>query len=592
MENYEIEPAKPANSFLSPEAETEKGNEIIESKTYDLSLLNEEYELTMSLGESFIEFKLVEKNNIVSSYYKKTFNLELFNGLLFTFFKEIKKAFSFYDKMLNENKVKLIPSKDKNIISLNLKNIINFEEEVETNLDLNLVKISKDEMYSTLLNEVNNLKKKLSNNKEKANESNDNGNKMKEYIDLIKKEIIEENKKLFEEIISQKNNEIKQLKEIINKLRTEFEDKINEIKIKNELKIREMEKKLNILLGEEEKKEEDSGYLNDNVNLFNNFKSFDINSDKNINLISSINITYTKSVAVYSINRNKSIFYEIAFPDNKNGFNVLIYDILTNKLSNKIINAHLKQIHRIKHYYNSTDKNDLLLTSSEDKSVKIWNLLSNPISNILKISNCFQGGNLSPFCLMFLNGDIFVLGGSYERKKKIWNQNGESLGYLEKSNITYGKYIEATYIDNKPYILLAGKGPSESYDYIESSIKTYKYKNNNENLVINLLKINEKIYLLTGDNGGNVVIFDFISTNEIAKVSVGGYVYSLCTLNEKYILAGNSKNEIKVIDFDSKSIVKEKSFHNSFIYGIEKIKVVDKGEYVITYSKSDVKLWE
>ena len=73
---------------------------------------------------------------------------------------------------------------------------------------------------------------------------------------------------------------------------------------------------------------------------------------------------------------------------------------------------------------------------------------------------------------------------------------------------------------------------------------------------------------------------------------VVGFIHSLCSLNEKYILVGNSIKELNVIDFDNKSIIKNYKEHNKAIYGIEKIKAIWNKEYIITYDENEVKLWE
>ena len=71
----------------------------------------------------------------------------------------------------------------------------------------------------------------------------------------------------------------------------------------------------------------------------------------------------------------------------------------------------------IKHYYYSYSKKHLLLTSSEDKSIKLWNISSNPISNELIINNCFDGNCGGPFCILFIKNDYFIIGCSYGKKK-------------------------------------------------------------------------------------------------------------------------------------------------------------------------------
>ena len=193
---------------------------------------------------------------------------------------------------------------------------------------------------------------------------------------------------------------------------------------------------------------------------------------------------------------------------------------------------------------------------------------------------------------MFNKEDYYILGGSGNKKKNIWNKNGNLIRPIEKSQLNGCAFIESTYIDNKPYILLSGEYHSECYDYNNNTIKIYKSNNkNNIHNIVNLFKNNNKIYLISGDDGGNVIIFDFISTNEISSISVGGIIFSLCSLNEKYILVGNNKGELKVIDFDNKSIIKNYNAHNQVV-GIENIKINEKEEYIISYDFNEIKLWK
>ena len=248
MENREQEPATP----VLPEKELDA--KIIDSKIYNLLLANEEFELTINLTKEFLEFKLQQKNIINDCYFKAKYDLPTLNKILFTFFKEIQEVFNFYDKILNKKKVKLIQMKDKNIINLNFKNIVNFDEEVETNLELEQIKLNKDDIFLILVNEVNSLKKKLSSKNEKPNEElvKENEVKIKEYIEQkineSKQEIIQRCEKFFEDKIKEKDNEIEQLKDTINKLKEELNQKISEIEknlkpILEERKEKEKQKK-------------------------------------------------------------------------------------------------------------------------------------------------------------------------------------------------------------------------------------------------------------------------------------------------------------------------------------------------------------
>ena len=134
---------------------------------------------------------------------------------------------------------------------------------------------------------------------------------------------------------------------------------------------------------------------------------------------------------------------------------------------------------------------------------------------MLTINNCFDGNHCSPFCVMFKNDNFFIFGGSRDKKKNIWNQNGELVSPIEKSNLIYGRFIETTYIDNKPFILLCGEYHSECLDYDNNSIKIYNNPNlgnKTEHDIINLFKKYNNIYLIDGDYNGNISIYDFFST--------------------------------------------------------------------------------
>ena len=90
---------------------------MLDKKSYDLSLNNEEYELKMNLGESFIEFKVEHKNVISNFYYKEEFDLSTINEnkYLIKSFKELKEPYEFFVRLCNDKRVQLIKSKEDTI---------------------------------------------------------------------------------------------------------------------------------------------------------------------------------------------------------------------------------------------------------------------------------------------------------------------------------------------------------------------------------------------------------------------------------------------------------------------------------------------
>ena len=117
-----------------PETELEQNLEI----SYNISILDEEYELSMKLNNSLLEFELQQTNIIDEYYYKSKFELEAINKLLFSSYEIIKEAFDFFDSLLKEKKFKLLKSNAQDIIKLNF---INTTQKNESNVELKKYKL-------------------------------------------------------------------------------------------------------------------------------------------------------------------------------------------------------------------------------------------------------------------------------------------------------------------------------------------------------------------------------------------------------------------------------------------------------------------
>ena len=552
-----------------------------DSKLYVLSLNNEEYELKMSLTESFIEFNLVPKNAISDFYFNEKYELSTINEnkYLIKSFKELKEAFEIFDRLFKDKRIQLVKLKEETI-NLNIKIPSYFGEE-ETNLELKRYKMNKEDVYPLLLNEIKEIKKELLENK----------TNLKDF----KKEI--------------SSNQEKQRNEMKKEMLLLFEDYL---KKKNEEENKKEQEKEKLLRQQEEEKLKH----NDNTNYLNDFQCENIENMRDINYISNQKFNLqNKSVAIYSIIRNDKRTYELAcfkrgqiYRESYYYFNIVIYDILLNEITNKIYEVfsnYNNELNNIKHYYYPSSKKHFLLSSSRC-SIKLWNISSKIIKQELAITT-YNDNNYREYCkcscLLFNNENYYIFGGIYYLSNSTWKMEmrifnkDKNQKNINKSNLINVSYIEATYIKNKPYILLGGNNHSESYDYNNDSLKVYKSEeifNNGECKSINIFNKDEKnIYLMSGYSDGRVIIFDFFSTKEIFSIKIGdSCINGLCLLNKKYFLVGDNK-EIKVIDFDKKSIIKNyKDLSDASIIGIEKIKIPEKGELVISYSENVITFWK
>ena len=74
--------------YYEPETEIEENIENL----YNIFILNEEYELSMKINNSLLEFKLQQKSNIVDYYYNSKYDLKKINAISSISFKKIKEA--------------------------------------------------------------------------------------------------------------------------------------------------------------------------------------------------------------------------------------------------------------------------------------------------------------------------------------------------------------------------------------------------------------------------------------------------------------------------------------------------------------------
>lgn len=216
-----------------------------------------------------------------------------------------------------------------------------------------------------------------------------------EYLtNILEKNIITINKHIINLILSINENEIK-IEFTLSKISSNYIKNINyAIKIKNN-KINIIENKL-------------IKYENNNINknellysmIEKNQKKFEnqmnkqyfFNSDPR-KLTFNTEITQNCSCARWTVTHSfdvfKSIFdeYLIVYGNNSKNYSIEFYNITNKKLNENptINNPHSDKIVNIKHYYYELNKQDFILSSSQDKSIKLWELFS--LKNLLTINH-------------------------------------------------------------------------------------------------------------------------------------------------------------------------------------------------------------
>ena len=107
--------------------------EIIETKKYEMKLNEDIYMLIMDMySNENINFKISPKNDLLSkANFSKVYSYEeLIKKLILhkEHYDNISKVFKFYDISLSKNRVSLVFDKNKKIMKLSLRKILDYDE--------------------------------------------------------------------------------------------------------------------------------------------------------------------------------------------------------------------------------------------------------------------------------------------------------------------------------------------------------------------------------------------------------------------------------------------------------------------------------
>ena len=210
----------------APTAYTNKPilEEIIDIKEYTINL--KELQFKIQIGKikkelkNLINFKVEELNSNSNTFYQSSFSLDDLKNIskLFRVYDSIEEAYNELIEILNDKKIFLELNLNDIIIHLNISNLSSKLEDIS--LIIKDQSKSIDKSYDSLINEINELKKK-------SFEKDIQQKQWKENIENQIKELKKENLELKKEI-----EELKQWKQ-----NTENELKQNQQKIQIEKKI-------------------------------------------------------------------------------------------------------------------------------------------------------------------------------------------------------------------------------------------------------------------------------------------------------------------------------------------------------------------
>ena len=276
--------------------------------------------------------------------------------------------------------------------------------------------------------------------------------------------------------------------------------------------------------------------------------------------------------------------------------NIEYYDCEKEKIVKTFHQAHSQTIFSCRHYPYVKKRIDYIITSSYDRTVKLWDYTQN--SYDLCISNAHGGYYIYSVSVLFniQEDKNYVITSSSNEKMKVWDFKGNYIrNFGQDSESTY--FIDVYYNKMKKqyYIINANSVDVKSYEFDTGNLY-HKYKGIPQTWHMSAV-INETTQgqlLIESDGTGRIRIWDFNTANLLKNIAS---TYSLnlrgiCLWNDRYLFAAGNDYQVKLFDLEEGKFIKSFKGHSSTVCTIEKIKHPKYGGCLVSQGlDGKLKLW-
>ena len=276
--------------------------------------------------------------------------------------------------------------------------------------------------------------------------------------------------------------------------------------------------------------------------------------------------------------------------------NIEFYDCNKDKIVKTIFQAHKQTIFSCRHYPDVRLRKDYIITSSNDRSVKVWDITKDNYD--LYISNVHNGYyiySVSLLCHIHKETN-YIITSCPNEKMKVWDFSGAYLRNFGQSNeSTYFIDIFYNKIQKKYFVINANSNDVKSYHF-ETGDLYQKYKGTPQtwhmSAVVN--DVNDIFVLIESDGNGTIRIWNFDtaellkSINSINSINLRG----ICLWNDKYLFAAGNDSQVKLFDLEEGKFVKTFTGHTSTVCTLEKIMHPKYGGCLISHAlDGKLKIW-
>jgi WD40 repeat protein len=272
---------------------------------------------------------------------------------------------------------------------------------------------------------------------------------------------------------------------------------------------------------------------------------------------------------------------------------IMLYDLAKESIAHTFTGTSQQLCTR--HFADEKTSTDYLLSTSCDKSCKIWNLNNNSL--MLNIPNCHTGYYLYSALMVFDNENTYVVTSSPNEYTKVWDlKTGKYLREVgTNSDYTYFLNTWYDHENNNIYIINANSVDVKLYNFKTGALfKNYKPESNSTwHMSAFISEYKNAPHLFETDGNGNFRIWDVKSGIIVHLIQVPGCnLRGLCFWNDQYVIAAASDKTFKIFDLKNLSTQSSLKGHDDVMCAVDKAVHPVHGECLITSSiDGKIKLW-
>ena len=260
--------------------------------------------------------------------------------------------------------------------------------------------------------------------------------------------------------------------------------------------------------------------------------------------------------------------------------------------------AHTKDIYCCRHFIDKKTNSDLLISSSYENSIKVWNV-DNMDAPIVMVDKPHSSGFIFSCCILShekLNKN-YILSSADNDAIKVFDFNGKFI----KEGIKFNGYINllSTYYDKKEdkfLVIDANSRNIEVFDFNDLS-KSYRYFKLKIDCVHSFFIIYEnentnQVQLIDSNMNGFIHIWDFHTAECLKSIPIETAINGICLWDNQYAISTGKNKQIKIIDLNEGKVIRSLEFHTKDTLSVQKINLTKYGDCLISHGLDKcLKLW-